>query len=231
MWTNSVDGGGELFPNEEFDRLEAAKEVLTNHYPHAKTAILSLEMMAKKRSERAVYELRDTLDHISIALSPETTPCEARRHFAECHTHLRRSAVEPYEWMAEKTFLEIEKIAIKGKLLYRLLLLKPPEGHQVIDDLRIIAERITEGRVTKGTAASVLLMKEACKLATESLKKWKPKEYHDRVYHLCLAGVFFFLLLGNTSDLSDRVTFQAFFSLRKPFFFAEALASRSNLFA
>lgn len=205
MWTNSADGEGELFSNEEFDRMAAAREVLTNHYPHAKVAILSLEVMAKKRSERAVYELRDTLDHISIALNSDTSPSEARRHFAECHTHLRRSAVEPYEWMAEKKFLEIEKLAIKGRLLYRLTLLKPPDSSSMIEELRTIAELITKGRVTKGTAQSVEIMRKACTLATETLDKCKPKEFHDRIYHFILGALF--LVLGFGLEWIRRLIF------------------------
>src|SRR6266436_5232631 len=103
MWTNSPNQEP-IFSNEEFDRLAAAKEVLTEYYPHAKEAILSLEVYSRKRSQRAVYELRDTLDHLSIALASSTSPAEARRHLAECHTHLRRAAIEPYEWLAERKF-------------------------------------------------------------------------------------------------------------------------------
>lgn len=190
MWTDAGDDDP-VFSNEEFDRLAAVSEVLTEYYPHAKRAILSLEVYSKKRSQRAVYELRDTLDHISIALSADTSNAEARRHIAECHTHLRRAAIEPFEWLAERKFLEIERLGVRGRWIYRLVMLHPPEGHDVISELGNIAAKIVEGRVAKGTSASVQLMREACEMATECLAKLKPKEFHERLFHvlLCIIGV------------------------------------------
>jgi len=190
MWTDAGEDDP-VFSNDEFDRLAAVAEVLTEYYPHAKQAILSLEVYSKKRSQRAVYELRDTLDHISIALAKTTSPAEARRHIAECHTHLRRAAIEPFEWLAEHKFLEIERLAVRGRWIYKILLMQPPEGYEVVSELEKIAGKIVEGRVAKGTAASVQLMREACKMATECLEKLKPKQFHERLFHvaLCVGGV------------------------------------------
>ena len=193
MWIDTDDGGG-IFSDDEFDRLKAAAEVLTEYYPHAKEAILSLEVYSKKRSQRAVYELRDTLDHLSIALLDSTTPAEARRHIAECHTHLRRAAIEPFEWLAERQFLEIESLAVRGRWVYWLLLLRPPEAYEVISDLGEIASKIVKGRVAKGTSQSVQLMREACQSATECLQRLRPQEFHERLFHVVLAT--FFMILG-----------------------------------
>ena len=188
MWTDAGKNDS-VFSSEEFDRVAAVCEVLTEYYPHAKRAILSLEVYSKKRSQRAVYELRDTLDHISIAVAKDTPPAEARRHIAECHTHLRRAAIEPFEWLAERKFLEIESIAVRGRWVYRLVMLRPPEGHEVLSDLGKIAGKIVEGRIAKGTSASVQLMREACEMAGECLERLKPKGFHERLFHVVLGAV------------------------------------------
>jgi len=193
MWTDAGENDS-LFSNDEFDRLAEAKEVLTKHYPYAKEAILSLEVYSKKRSQRAVYELRDTLDHISIALTETTSAAEARRHFAECHTHLRRAAIEPFEWLAEHKFLEIERLAVRGRWIYRLVLLRPPDGYEVVKELEKIAGQIVKGRTAKGTAPSVKMMREACEMASVCLERLKPLEFHNRVFHVALAVIF--TLLG-----------------------------------
>ena len=190
MWTEKPGNDGELFTNDEFDRIGSAKTVLTEYYPYAKEAILALEVLSRKRSERAVYELRDTLDHIAIALRNETSPADARRHFAECHTHLRRAAIEPYEWLAEKKFLEIESISIKGKWIYRMLFIRKPYGHEMIEELGIIAKEIIAGRNSKGTMESLSHMREACRIADDTLKKLRPKEFSERLFSVVLSVIF-----------------------------------------
>jgi len=184
MWSKNCPD--EIFSDEEFDRQAEALRVLTEYYPHAKRAIIMLEIYSKKRSTRAVYELRDTFDHVSIALSEETPPAEARRHFAECFTHLRRAAVEPYEWLAERRFLEIEKILVKGKWLYWLLFLTPPAGTTFASDLRDIATLIIDGRNSKGTKESLTHMQQAVEKSTELLDQLKPREINDRIYAIVL---------------------------------------------
>jgi len=193
MWSNEGQADA-VFPNEEFDRQAEVVRVLSEYYPHAKEAILSLEVFSKKRSQRAVYELRDTLDHLSISVLDATSPSEARRHLAECQTHLRRAAVEPFEWLAEHKFLEIERVAVRGRWIYRLVLLRPPESYEVVNELGKIASKIVKGRVAKGTSASVQLMREACEMGTECLEKLKPKEFHERVFNVLIGAVF--LILG-----------------------------------
>jgi len=190
MWAKVPGGDEELFSNEEFDRLQSVRTVLTEYYPHAKEAILALEVLSRKRSERAVYELRDTLDHISIALRSETSPADAKRHLAECHTHLRRAAIEPYEWMAEKKFLEIESLSVKGKWVYRFLCIRKPDGYEMVDDLGGIAKEIIAGRNSKGASESLTHMREAVRLADASLKRLRPKEFSERLYGLGLAAIF-----------------------------------------
>jgi len=192
MWSEGCPD--EIFSNDEFDRKAEALRVLTEYYPHAKEAILMLEVFSGKRSTRAVYELRDTLDHISIALNSSTKPSEARRHFAECFTHLRRAAIEPYEWLAERKFLKIEKIVVKGKFIYKLLWLEPPTGPDMVADLKEIGEKIIAGRIAKGTKESLKHMQEANEKAEALLTRLRPKEINDRIFNIVLSTVF--LILG-----------------------------------
>ncbi|PYJ80057.1 MAG: hypothetical protein DME22_24540 [Verrucomicrobia bacterium] len=200
MWIDAPPGG-QIDDNSEFDRLAEVRAILTDDYPHAKRAIYTLEVFSRKRSRRAVYELRDTLDHLSIALNANTSPAEARRHMHECKTHLRRAAVEPFEWLAERKTLQIEKMAVRGRWLYALLCLqKPdlkPEGTDLIIELKAIAQKIVEGRITKATAASVKHMEDALRMADALMEKLKPKQFYDRLYSLLLflAGTIFALLL------------------------------------
>jgi hypothetical protein len=178
-----------IFSNVEFDRRAEVDHILTHHYPQAKEAILMLEIYSGKRSTRAVYELRDTLDHLSVALDLRTSPADARRHIAECHTHLRRAAVEPYEWLAERQFLKIEKIVTKGKWLYRILFLEAPSGSDLMVELREIGMLIREGRIAKGSGESLKHMKEASLKADDLLDRLKPKQLNDRFFDLVLATV------------------------------------------
>jgi hypothetical protein len=188
LWSKEIANA--LFPNDEFDRKAETIKILTEYYPHAKQAILMLEVYSKTRSKRAVYELRDTFDHISIALNDaEVPPAEARRHFAECFTHLRRAAIEPYEWLAERKFLEIERILVNGYWLYKLLGLAPPSATNLMEDLKKIANTIVEGRVAKGTQDCLDLMKSANEQAEDLLSKLRPKDFNDRIFHILLGLV------------------------------------------
>ena len=75
MWLDSPVSD-ELCSNEEFDRCAEVRKILSEDYPRAKEAILKLEVYLGKRSERAVYELRDTFDHIATALNAATPPSQ-----------------------------------------------------------------------------------------------------------------------------------------------------------
>jgi hypothetical protein len=192
--------GADFIENTEFDRIAAVQQILLVDYPLAKTSIYTLEVFIKTKSRRAVYEVRDMVDHLAIALAGETTPREARLHLAEAKTHLRRAAIEPYEWMAEKKVLQIEKIAIKGRWLHKFLLVRSEialDGNDLIDGLKKISQTIIDGRVCKATEKSLDHMKEALRLADELLKKTNPKQFNDRVFSmcLCLVGIFVGLIL------------------------------------
>ncbi|MBM3334367.1 hypothetical protein FJY63_06875 [Candidatus Sumerlaeota bacterium] len=63
----------------------------------------------RRRSRKAVYELRDFLDHLARVFSPEVAPEEAEKHVHEMRTHLRRCAVEPLEYQAEKNFVRVDQ--------------------------------------------------------------------------------------------------------------------------
>ena len=191
MWIK--DCPDTVFSNEEFDRKSEVDLILTEFYPQAKEAILMLEIYSGKRSTRAIYELRDTLDHLSVALNINTKPSEARRHFAECRTHLRRSAVEPYEWLAERQFLKIAKIVVKGRWFYKILWLEPPRGADLMVDLKDLGKTIKKGRMAKGSDESLAFMREANEKADALLAKIKPKEINDRMFDIALSTISLFL--------------------------------------
>jgi hypothetical protein len=196
MWIEP-NANDHVFSNEEFDRNAAVQKILVEDYPHAKRAIYTLEVFIRKRSKRSIYELRDTLDHLSIALLPETTPAEARRHLAECQTHLRRASIEPFEYVAEKKVLQIEKIGIRGRWLHKFLMIRSEislDGNDLIDGVRAISQQIVEGRICKATSKSLDHMKAAVVLADDLLSKIKPKQFYDRLYATCLC--LFGALLG-----------------------------------
>jgi hypothetical protein len=185
---NDNDDDDDLISNEEFDRSAAASKILTEDYPLAKNSIYTIEVFMRQKSRRAVYELRDMVDHVSIALANTTTPREARFHLAEAKTHLRRAAIEPYEWMAEKKVLQIEKIAIKGRWLHKFLMVRSEialDGNDLVDGLREISQLIIDGRVCKATSKSLEYMSEALTKADALLIKVNPKQFHDRVFTAC----------------------------------------------
>ncbi len=186
MWIDS-SVSSDLVSDSEFDRSLEVSKILTEDYPKAKAAILKLEVYTGKRSERAVYELRDTFDHIASALNPETTPAAARGHLLECRTHLRRAMVEPIEYLAEAILIEIEAL-MKKKWRLDLLCLPFPDRHALDAQMRPIADAIVEGRRTKGSEESLTHMDRALELATalrdDLLKKAKPDKWHDRMFAL-----------------------------------------------
>ena len=86
---------------------EKALELLVTDYIEVKRIVSSLEVYMKRRSRKAVYELRDFFDHVAIILAPDTPLSELKHHFEECKTHLRRATVEPLEYRAEKSLQKI----------------------------------------------------------------------------------------------------------------------------
>ena len=189
MWIEPNEPDDLVFSNDEFDRHAAVHRILTEDYPHAKRAIYTLEVFVRQRSRRSIYELRDTLDHLSIALLPETTPSEARRHLAECHTHLRRAAIEPFEYVAEKKVLQIEQIGIRGKWLHKFLMVRSEislDGNDLVEGVKAISQEIVEGRICKATSKSLGHMHNAVEMADALLEKIKPKQFYDRLYGFCL---------------------------------------------
>ncbi len=187
MFSKQEEGG--LFSDGKFDCPREIAEILVNDYPHAQRAIISLEVLAKTRSRRAVYELRDSLTHLAIAARPGLSNAEARRHLSECRTHFRRAAVEPFEYVAETQFLKIEKIAVRCNWVYTILCLPKPDGIQIIKELREIHDEIIAGRLGKATGESVQHMEKAARMATDLFDRIKPKQFYDRLYSVALLVV------------------------------------------
>lgn len=88
-----------------------AIDILRDDYPGVKDGLLSLEVFMRRKSRKAVYELRDFLAHFAKIFEDEISPADARHNLSECRTHLRRCAVEPLEYKAEKGFVRLDRLS------------------------------------------------------------------------------------------------------------------------
>ena len=71
------------------DIRQEALEILRVDYPQVKEGMCRLEVFMRAKSEKAVYELRDFLDHLAGLFREDVTLEEATKHIHECRTHLR----------------------------------------------------------------------------------------------------------------------------------------------
>ena len=90
---------------------EKALDLLCTTYLEVKGIVASLEAYMRKRSSKAVYELRDFLDHLALIQKQEISLADCLHHYEECCTHLRRAIVEPLEYMAERQLLRALRYA------------------------------------------------------------------------------------------------------------------------
>jgi len=117
-----------------------------------------------KKSRRAIYELRDFLDHLSLVLDSGTGQdgADVRHHYEECCTHLRRAAVEPLEYMAEtqlKRVLRLRKCL--GWIPYYPPSEDPFREPDFFDRVNEIRELIADVRTHKPEQDSVERAKKA----------------------------------------------------------------------
>lgn len=191
----------ELFSDQEFDRLSYMVSILTEDVPVAKRAILQLETRSKKRSERAIFEMRDALDHLSSGLQDGTSHADARRHFSECLVHMRRAIVEPLEWCAERKLLDLETIVMGKGFLNRILGIEEDcqmKGTDFLENMKEIADEIVKGRLSKSTSLCCDHMHMACKLTDGALGEMRPKQKNARVFSVAvfIIGVILSTLLS-----------------------------------
>lgn len=145
-----------------------AINVLRVDFPAVEKTILKLEVFMRSRSKRAVYELRDFTNHMARIFGDETTPIQAEQELGEMRAHLRRCAIEPLEFQAEKTFVKLNKCAKWFGWLHWFEKDTPLAEPAFSETMYKIKCAIIEGRSHKGEVGSVGEEALACKCMNEA---------------------------------------------------------------
>lgn len=169
-------------------------KILTEQYmPYVKEAILWLETYSGERSKRSVYELRDALDHIAIAVQSGISEEKALKNLDAAEEHFRRAVVEPAEWIALEELRRLLKIKFRGFWWWRLFFLHPPDSEDFNNKIYEAQELISKGRYFKGISVkdSYDNFKNAYLLLHRLLDKVKPAELNSRIFAaiLVLVGI------------------------------------------
>ena len=152
-------------------------EILRVDYPKIKRGIYRLEVFVRTKSRKAVYELRDFLDHLAMLFQEDITVEDAAKHIHECRTHLRRCAVEPLEYLAEKRFVQLDFYArwcACVPFVFRDNPLSKPAFFQKMQEAKAL---IAEGRCVKTEGQACELMDRAFEIVTDLLEQVKPFKY------------------------------------------------------
>lgn len=176
--------------------INRALKIFSEEYiAYTKEAILWLEVHTGEKSKRSIYELKDALDHLAVALEPDVPDETADKYLNAASEHLRRAAVEPAEWLALEELQKLLKIRRKGFWWWRIFLLKPPTSKE-------FDKRISEGQdlIAKGRHFKALSLEKSynnLKTAYITFRKlsneMQPAELYSRIFALLLALVFFVL--------------------------------------
>jgi len=156
---------------------QEALEILRKDYPKIKDGIFRLEVFMRQKSRKAVYELRDFLDHLCALHRDDISLEDAQKHLYECHTHLRRCAVEPLEYMAEKRFVQLDRYArwfAMVPFIFRDNPLAKPEFFQKMKEAKGL---IAEGRIVKTEGRACELMDQAFGIVTDLMSQVEPLRY------------------------------------------------------
>jgi hypothetical protein len=165
-----------------------AIELLRVDYPRVKTGMLRLEVFMRTRSKKAVYELRDFLDHLARLFCEDITLEDAQKHLHECRTHLRRCSVEPLEYMAEKRFVKLDRYVrwlAPISFVFRNSPLTKPEFFQKMKEAK---QHIVTGRAVKTEGEACEHMDKAFEIVTDLLAQVGPIQYILRgvVWFICI---------------------------------------------
>jgi len=180
-----------------------ALQILRVDYPRVKEGVYRLEVFMQTKSKKAVYELRDFLDHLSSLFREDITAEEAKKHLYECRTHLRRCSVEPLEYMAEKRFVQLDRYArwyARVPFPFRENPLSKPEFFQRMKEAKRL---IAEGRTVKTEGQACERMDKAFEIVTDLLEQVKPSRYLVQGL-LWGAGVFIAGLLAGIAAMCFR---------------------------
>jgi hypothetical protein len=166
-----------------------ALEILRVDYPKVKEGMLRLEVFMQAKSRKAVYELRDFLDHLALLFQNDISIDEANKHIYECRTHLRRCVIEPLEYMAEKRFVKLDRYArwcARVPFIFRNNPFSKPEFFQRMKEAK---EQITKGRIVKTEGQACEHMDKAFEIVTDLLAQVAPLKYLMQGI-VWLAGIF-----------------------------------------
>jgi len=180
-------------------------EVLKTDYPVVRDIILKLETYLRTRSRRAVYELRDALDHIAAIYSPNTPEKDLPDHLSELKTHLRRASVEPMEYLVERLWLKADRILKRGFWWWPLLLLRTPNPAEREEIAKIhdeIINAIPDARSKKTSRQALPILLDAYTKSQNHLKRLQPNELWSRIFAgiLFLSGITFPMILAATKQ-------------------------------
>jgi len=149
------------------DVLDCRRQALTiirEDYPAVKNGVLRLEVFMRRKSRKAVYELRDFMAHFAIIFDDRVTPEDARHNLSECRTHLRRCVVEPLEYQAEKGFVRLDRLSrYFGWVLWGTPQIKKNFYKKMVEAKALIAEgRIvkTEGKATEHFEKAFMIVQD-----------------------------------------------------------------------
>lgn len=156
---------------------EHALALLRQDYPSIKEGVYRLEVFMRQKSRKAVYELRDFLDHLCSLYRDDISPEDAEKHFQECRTHLRRCAVEPLEYMAEKRFVQLDLYARWFAMVPFVFRDNPLSKPEFFQRMREAKGLIAEGRIAKTEGRACQLMDQAFGVITDLLAQVQPLRY------------------------------------------------------
>lgn len=124
-------------------------------------------------SKKAVYELRDFLDHLAALFREDISEQDAEKHINECRTHLRRCSVEPLEYMAEKRFIKLD-LYVRWFARIPFIRNNPTTKPEFFKKMQEIKKLIAEGRTVKTEGKACELMDKAFGIATDLLSQVHP---------------------------------------------------------
>lgn len=155
---------------------EEAIKILQEDYPKIKEGMYRLEVFMRRKSRKAVYELRDFLDHLASIFREDITLETAQAHICECRTHLRRCAVEPLEYMAERRFVKLDFYAT---CFSRMPFIKnnPTTKPEFFQGMKEIKNLIAEGRASKTEGKACEMMDKAFGITTDLLSQVHPVSF------------------------------------------------------
>ncbi len=131
--------------------MEKLLKLLDKPYKRAKLGILNLESKSKKYSFSQILQLRDALDHISIALVEHSGEKEKQLKSLDlAEDHLRRASIESIEILVTELFFSMLGLLEKPRIYYKFAFCPLPEKYKIDAQLKKIEYHLKRGRQLKG---------------------------------------------------------------------------------